>query len=113
MMDFNATVEIHESQHSANRGMLDLIDRMTIFDLRIHDTDLVVEEWGKEPTGQITVLVNRSGKYRTAVLAVPGRVVGASTKEGNSIWSSADDHSSSSSSVVVNGPWHQSIPFQE
>src|SRR5262245_60733607 len=73
------------SQSLADSRMLDLIDRLTAFDCRIDHVDPMIEERRQISARQIAILVDRPAKHDTAVLPIPGRVVGTAAEEGNSI----------------------------
>lgn len=52
----------------------------------------MLEKWGKETAGDITVFINSCCQHSSSVLPVPGGIIRPSSKERNTEWGSADDH---------------------
>ena len=92
MVDLDAPLDPQEPQHLAGGGMLDLVDRAAGFVARIDDAEPVFEERRQSAAGDVAVLIDRRGKDRAAVLAVPRRVVGPAAEERDPEGGAGDDH---------------------
>ena len=75
VMDFHAPGNLQELQRFADRGVRNLVDGLAILDLRIHHADAVLEERRQIAASQITVLVDRRGDDRAAMVAIPAGVI--------------------------------------
>src|SRR3989344_4667075 len=82
MVDLETGIALHVAQHGTNRWMLDLVDRFAVFDFRIHDAELMLEERGQVATADIAILVYGCGQHDTTVFLVPGCVIGSPSKKG-------------------------------
>src|SRR5262245_26300845 len=75
--------------------MLDLLEIVHQLDARIDDAVLMLEE-GRQPAhADVTVLVDGHAEHGAAVFAVPGRIVGPASEEGDAEGCAADDHATS------------------
>jgi len=80
-MDLHAVFYAQISKTLAHRGMLDLIDGLDCFVLRVDNVMLVGKERRKITTGKIAVPVDGCGQNRTAMLLTPIGVICAAAKE--------------------------------
>ena len=92
VVDLDAPLDPQESQHLPGGGMLDLVDRAAGLVARIDDSQPVFEERRQTPAGDVAVFIDRRGKDRAAMLAVPRRVVGPAAEERDPEGGAGDDH---------------------
>src|SRR5438552_10822905 len=92
-MQLDAAFDFEEVERLPNGGMADLLDRGAGFDLAVNDADGMFEEGGQIAAGQITILIDRGRQHGAAMSAIPTRIIGTATEEGDPERCSADDHS--------------------
>src|SRR6185436_10064535 len=69
-------------------------------DLRVDHAMLVGEEWRQLAHEDVTVLVDGGAQHGTAVLLVPGGIVGAAAQQRDAIRRPRDDHRALSTQTV-------------
>ena len=92
VLNLDTVMDSMFAQDVTDGGMLDFIDGLCQFDLRINDAMPVFEKGRKLAKADVTVFVDCRSDYSSAVLAVPAGVVGPSAKKGDAKGCSADDH---------------------
>jgi hypothetical protein len=91
-MDLHATFNFQVAQNRANGWMRDLINGLTILNLRIDYTEPVLKERREVAARQVAVLIYGGSEHRATVLTIPGRIVSSTTEERDAKGCSADDH---------------------
>ena len=92
VVDLHAARDFQESERLPDGRMDDLIQRLTVLDLRVDNAVAMLEEGREVATVNVAVLVDRRGQHGAAVLGIPFGIVGAATEEGDPKRGSADDH---------------------
>src|SRR5271170_505111 len=114
-MDLDPVIETEPLEHGADDRMLDRPVVPDVLDLRPDNPGFVLEERRQIATIDVAEAVDRGGEHRAAILAEPGRVVSAATKEGHAIGRAADDHGVSCTSpqrVSIDWPRRVTMPRQ-
>ena len=101
VMQLDAALDFEEAERLPNRGVADLLDRGAGFDLAVNDADGMLEEGGQIAAGQITILIDGGRQHRPAMSAIPTRIIGTATEEGDPERCSTDDHSVDLIGVVI------------
>jgi hypothetical protein len=81
VMDLNTIVDTQELQAAADGRMLNSSIVANVFYLRVGYPAVIFEEGWKLPASDVTTLVNSSCQDRSTVLAVPDRIVRATTEK--------------------------------
>ena len=92
VLNLDTVMDSMFAQDVTDGGMLDFIDGLCQFDLRINDAMPVFKKGRKLAKADVTVFVDCRSDYSSAVLAVPGGVIRPSSKKGDSERCSAHDH---------------------
>src|SRR5262249_19461589 len=103
VMDLDAAIHAKESQDLADGRMADLVEGLAILHLGVDDAEPVFEERRQIAAGDVAELVDRGGQDRSAVLPIPGRVIGPAAEEGDPERRAADDHASPLSLAAASG----------
>src|ERR1041384_3076720 len=89
------------AQNVANCGMVDFVNRLRQFDLRINNAMPMLEKRRKVAKADVAIFVDGGSDHSATVLAMPRGIVRSSAEERNSERSSAHDHARATS--VRNG----------
>jgi len=81
MVDFHTAVDSQKLQARSNGGMFNLAIAPYVFDFRIGDAAVVLEERWQTATRQVTALIDGARQYGTAVLSIPDRIICATAKK--------------------------------
>src|SRR6185503_1234501 len=73
--------------------MVNLIHRLAILDLRVHQSNPVLKKRWQISTGKVTILIDCRGEHGATMLPIPSGIIGTATKKRNSKWSPANDNS--------------------
>jgi hypothetical protein len=52
-----------------------------VFDFRVRDAAVILEEGRQPPAGNVAALVDSRRQYSPTILAIPDRIIGAATEE--------------------------------
>lgn len=83
VVDLEPVLDAEVPHDCGDDGVFDFIEGLGLLDFRVNDLVVVFEEGGEFAAADVAVFVDGAGQGGSAVLAVPGWVVGASTEKGN------------------------------
>jgi hypothetical protein len=92
VVDFQSAIELQMLQDFPDRRMRDLVRLLDALDLGINHAQAMLKKRRQISAGQIAILVDRRGQHATAMLAIPGGIIGAAPEERNPEWCPADNH---------------------
>src|SRR5579862_420186 len=101
VLDCYALPDVEELQDFSDGWMVDLVEGIGRFDLRVGDSVPVLEERREVAARNPAIFVDGRREDRAAVVSVPGRVIGSASEERESERSSRDDHRYSSDPLTV------------
>jgi len=91
-VNLDAVVNSKKLQASPDGWMLNYVILADILDFCIGDATVIFEKRRQPATGDEAAFVDGGRQYRSPVLAVPNRVIGATPEKGNAKRSTSDDH---------------------